>query len=291
MSADEWMATQSPVFHGSFRHDWDSGPTQHFGTRGQATERLYNVADQIKHTQGMRRSYYDPSYNVEAENYYDEPPEPEQHVGQVFARRLTEKPAVGVFTDSEANAGDVVHQLNEGYEDWEISGSLKESSKGLVNAPDYGEPAHADTAFANLAARQLGRGRPIRYRNQVEADTQFDNPPDMPFRSARGARGRSQPSWVVPRSSHTSWERDVIMDKGASPMAQAYARQRIGAGQEGAVPFPSRHVEDRGTQGQLWSGVIHAQEFPGHNAGAYMPRATHYRPNINRVQFETLDEE
>lgn len=245
---DEWIATENPVYHGSFRSDFGDAPAAHFGTIGQAGFRLDAARHSIEGSELSRARYYDPS--VTEDSVYDDPDfgeqEPQTHIGRVFARRMDEKPMAGRLIDADANASEAGFLMNEGYEDWEVPHSVAESAGTLMpewksnsggwSGSGYDQP---DVEFysqrSRAGARALGQGRPIAYRNFIEGD----NPVDSGMGTSRSA---STTSYVVPRTAQQSWEGDLINDPGTQPWVQDWARQRISSGQEGAVPFPSQTI-------------------------------------------------
>jgi hypothetical protein len=255
-SLDEWIATENPVYHGTFRSDFDQAPAAHFGTMGQATDRVASAAATIQ-GQG-RRTYYDPSF-TDDDFLHDGPidgPEPTEHVGRVYARRLTEPRAAGVYSDPQANAAQVGFLHGEGVEDFDVPRSVRDSAveahgvgqhgvgqHGGFLAPDWdydtdssvwpttapGTKLHRSVQRSRAGARALGAGRPIEYRNTIEGHNDHDT---------AGTPGFMK-SVVAPSQSTTSWERDVINDPFRPDFAKKFARRRIVSGQEGAVPFPS----------------------------------------------------
>lgn len=244
LTMDEWMETQEPVFHGSFRSDFGSAPVAHYGTMGQAVTRLDNVQHVLKGSERGRDNYYNPGSVLEGDYGDYEESGPFQHEGQVFARRFTEPRSRVQLSDSAANAAEMGYRYEHHEDEWEIPGSVKESA-GL-DAPElgfddggYGNPkAIHDSDMAEFGQRQLEEGKPITYRNAIEGRNPID-------------AEASTESYIAPSSSVTSWERDVINEPTASPMSQQFAQQRIRAGKEGAVPFPSMGVRRQPEQKQL----------------------------------------
>lgn len=244
LTMDEWIDTQQPVYHGSFRSDWRNAPVSHHGTIGQAVTRLDSVQHVLKGSTQGRDKYYDPSSVLEGDYDYDEDAaEPYMHTGKVYASRFTEPRSRVQLSDSAANAAEMGYRY-ENYEDeFEIPASVKESA-GL-DAPEltvddkYHNPkAIHDSDMAEFGHRQLEQGIPITYRNAIEGRNPID-------------AVASSESYAAPSSSITSWERDVINEPTASPLAQQFAQQRIRQGNEGAVPFPSPTVTRQPEQKQL----------------------------------------
>lgn len=242
MSVDEWMKTQDPKFHGSFRSDFGDAPVAHYGTMGQAVERLRSVEHVLKGSTRGRDSYYNPGdgdYDYDSE--VDETPM--THTGRVYARRFTKRPSGKPLTDAAANAAELGYRY-ENYEDeWEIPKSVRESAG--TAAPElsfdakYDNPTaiHHDKTAAH-GQRMLAAGRPIKYHNVIEGHNPIDAVAN-PF------------SYIAPRSAVTSWERDVLNEPRASRMSQQFAQQRIEQGREGAVAFPSPTVTRPPSQQQL----------------------------------------
>lgn len=236
MSMDRWVETQDPVYHGTFREDWDKAPVAHMGTIGQAASRLETVEFSLQMGPSQRKSYYNPG-SEEWETDEDGPAETE-HVGRVYSRRLTERPSRRTFSDQVANAGEAGYRFENFEDEYEIPTSIKGSGGTDTPVFDYdpktGNPKAVyqgrNAKDARVAHRMLERGRPLKYSNQFEGDNVYDTA-DTPHVGE---------SFSVPSGASTSWERDVIAEPTASPMAQRYAQQRINQGQEGAVPFP-RH--------------------------------------------------
>lgn len=246
MSMDEWMETQDPKFHGSFRSDFGNAPVAHYGTMGQAVERLGNVSHTLSQSYASRDGYYNPS-SLTDDDYYDESGEERQgpytHTGRVYARRFTERPSRATLSDPAANAAEMGYRYENYEEEWEIPKSVRESAG--TAAPElsfdakYDNPTaiHHDKTAAH-GQRMLEAGRPIKYRNVIEGH----NPIDAVANPI---------SYAAPSSAVTSWERDVINEPRASQMSQQFAQQRIRQGKEGAVPFPSPTVTPQAQQHQL----------------------------------------
>lgn len=251
MSMDEWVETQDPVYHGSFRSDFDRAPVAHFGSMGQAVSRLDSSAKRIKGSLKGRDSYYNPGSVLDGDyDDYETDETPIKHTGRVYARRLTEKPMRGVLTDEAANAAEMGYRYENHEEEWEIPGSIKESAGTSSPILEYDEggwgnpkASHVDKTAA-AGQRALSQGRPIKYRNFIEGE----NPVDHHIGTTEDV---ALTSYTAPSSATRSWERDVLSTPTASPMSQQFAQQRINQGKEGAVPFPSPHVTRQPEQPQL----------------------------------------
>jgi hypothetical protein len=215
MSMDEWLRTQKPVYHGTFREDFHQAPTAHYGTIGQASTVLQNKAFVNKAFQDL-----------------EDPTEYPDHVeyGRVYARRLTEKPHSTLFRDAEANAGDVGHRYVTSEEEYEIPRSLTGSAGPLM--PSLETDRNDNPVVRHVSERAseadaaLSDGKPIKYSNYIEGVNTFDKKTPVPI------------SVVAPNTTVTSWERDVIASPRASDAAKRYAQQRISSGREGSVSFP-----------------------------------------------------
>lgn len=246
MSMDEWVDTQEPKFHGSFRSDFDRAPVAHYGTMGQAVERLGNVSHTLQSSYASRDGYYNPS-DLTDDDYYDSAGEERQgpytHTGRVYARRFTTPASKVPLSDSAANAAEMGYRYENYEEEWEIPKSVRESA--LQDAPELSFDAKYDnpkaihhSEMAKFGHGQLEQGIPIKYRNTIEGHNPIDAVADPV-------------SYAAPSSAVTSWERDVINEPRASQMSQQFAQQRIRQGKEGAVPFPSPTVRQVPQQHQL----------------------------------------
>jgi hypothetical protein len=171
------------------------------------------------------------------------PLEAKVHVRRLEGRRHTvpdpsrNNPAVSRnYSDIVANIADVKHWKEEGYEDWELSKSVKQTA-GL--APDDNIDSKPHIAKAQAA---LSEGRPVAYKNYVE-DT-------------------GNTSFVVPRGAARSWETDVMLDRSAPESLKAYARQRQATGKAGTTEFDLRpdKLEPQATQLPIF-GLSH-KAFP-----------------------------
>jgi hypothetical protein len=225
MSMDEWLRTQKPVYHGTFREDFHQAPTAHYGTIGQASTIVRN--------KGLE---YDNSVDEDDDDYDDDAYvyRSTDH-GRVYARRLTEKTHSTLFKDRVANAGDVAYRYLDSEEEYDIPRSLKSSAGGLM--PDLQTDGRDNPVVrhksekAEEATSALSEGKPIKYTNEIEGYNTFDDRnyfDDKPIPI----------SIVAPRNAVTSWERDVLSSPRASDAAKRYAQQRISSGREGSVSFP-----------------------------------------------------
>lgn len=267
MGPDRWLKQSNVAYHGSFRPDWDSAPYTHFGDKGAAVSRLQNVTPQLT-SASMRQTYY--SGEDEIDTGEDEDTEPQTHTGRVYARRFSGNPHPTQFADAEANAAHYHTMRKEGYEDWEVPNSIKHSlgSSGIRDSWAYrdAESSPEISGPIGVAAQALETGRPISYRNDVE----------------RGDTDNPGVSYVGPRSSHTSWERDVINSPLGHPNMQRVARDRIDRGEEGAVPFE-----------KSWN-VPGEAPTPPHYQSSFGKGSKTLRsqpPSVSKVQFQTLTED
>jgi len=265
-----WMAHHAIKgdlqFHGTFRDDWRNAPAIHSGTMGQAVERLDRVSNMLQHMPVQARTYYDPSSGDD--DYGDESDdEPIHHEGRVYAFRMSGGVHPTVLGDQEANDADVLHQLHEGVEPWEIprsvKGSLSDVGHTYLKKAEYGkELPHTEASMA------LEEGTSLPYHNIVEANNPID-PHDSPA---------TKVSHLTPGSSVTTWEHDVAVNPHASQLAKNYAQQRITNRTAGSVAFPSMAVgNDASVQGTLFQGYG--------SPGQVTHQAT--RPTINDIQFKT----
>jgi hypothetical protein len=243
-SFDEWLETEKPIYHGSGRSDFGNAPMAHYGTRGQAADRVSvlplggdgNPFD----AHSFRRAKYLGEASSE-DDYYDNIPKGKSSTSRstlpsrrdaanVYARRLTEKKAPGVFTDQQANAAEYGARIESGeYED-DIPKSIVDSAGQMAPRDTYDSLEWPErSAKAQVGSRALDRGTPIEYHNKIEGDNREDT------EDTRGYRK----SIIAPSSSVTSWERDVLKDPGSTDMAKDHAQKRIDNGNEGKVPFRS----------------------------------------------------
>jgi hypothetical protein len=285
---DQWLDTEKPVYHGTFRPEFEQAPSAHYGTMGQAVDVLHNAEARIQG--GGRRTYYDPSASDDWSD--DEDTGPVTHTGRIHARRLTEPKAPGLFTDAEANAAQMGHMLEDGLETYEVPPSIKGSAhelapwshdEGPVRWPRTSPSRGGTVNRSRLGARALGEGSPIVYDNVIEGKNSYETPDTPGYRK----------SIVAPRGSVTSWERDILNDPSQTSIAQDFARRRIRSGQEGSVPFPSPTIPRSDTK-QL-------NFYDTYNPDAREPNAPPFprdlvplpqrpdRPMINKVQFQTVD--
>jgi len=287
---DEWVATENPVYHGSFRSDFGNAEAAHFGTIGQASYRLNAAKSAIEGGGYARDRYYDPS--ASAFDMPDDEIEPYQHTGRVYARRMTEKPMAGRLGDADANAAEAGFLMNQGYEDWEVPSSVSESAKERMPTLKWGDSTepevHYYTQRSRAGARALGEGRPVAYRNFIEGDNPVDSDLGTP-------RDQQTTSHVVPRVAQQSWEGDLINDPGTQPWVQDWARQRISQGQESAVPFPSQTIPRSDTQQQTFYDLYdpgapepNPPPFPRQLAQRQQMRDARNtpRPILNQIEFE-----
>lgn len=233
-SFDEFVAGPDVKFHGTFHPGWEDNPVVHYGTKGQATDRLTTVGQHMKRS-GFRADYLaggdapDDGFDPEV---IDQP-----LTGRVFARKLP-KAAPNVVSDFVANRADYAHRLNQGAEEWEVPKSIRESSgfssdSHLVDPEERLEDLKGNTQVRR-AMTALGEGKSVAYENDIEGY----NPYDVYENRAKGVRAPDQPvSHVARPETTTSWEREQLSDPNASPARKAFAQQRIDTGQEGAVPF------------------------------------------------------
>jgi hypothetical protein len=231
MSMDEWLRTQKPVYHGTFREDFHQAPTAHYGTIGQASTMVRNKG--LTYDNSVVEDDYD-NYDDDDADLPEHSPTAGDH-GRVYARRLTEKPHSTLFKDRVANAGDVAYRYLDSEEEYEIPRSLKSSAGGLM--PDLQTDGRDNPVVrhksekAEEATSALSEGKPIKYTNEIEGYNTFDN--------RNYFDGKPTPmSIVAPRNAVTSWERDVIASPRASDAAKRYAQQRMSSGREGSVAFP-----------------------------------------------------
>lgn len=255
-SFDEWLATENPVYHGTARPEFGQAPTAHYGTIGQAADRLETLKGTVGGGGFSAARYFDPSLNEDsywaADDEIDENMRELNPTGRVHARRFTEQPMRGRFTDAQANAAEMGYRL-EREEEWDIPASVREStvelaplsqggSRALTPGIDYENNEQVSwpsgTARPQAGARALSEGRPIKYRNVIEGDSPVDRELGVPY-------GQATTSFVAPSHAVTSWERDVLKDPNSTSMAQDFAKRRISSGQEGAVPFPSPTIPSR----------------------------------------------
>lgn len=229
-SFDEWLETEKPIYHGSGRFDFGDAPMAHYGTRGQAADRA--AALPLGGDGTFQRARYLGKASSE-EDYYDNidgESTPSGDTASVYARRLTEKKAPGVFTDQQANAAEYGARLEAGEYEEDIPQSIGESATSMAPRDTYDSIEWPKgSAKAQVGARALDRGTPIQYQNDIEGANREDTTDTPGFRK----------SIVAPRSAVTSWERDVMDDPGSTPTAQTFAYQRIENGNEGKVPFRS----------------------------------------------------
>jgi hypothetical protein len=243
-SFDEWLETEKPIYHGSGRSDFGDAPMAHYGTRGQAADRASvlplggdgNPFD----PHSFRRAKYLGEASSE-DDYYDNIPEGKSSTSRstlpsrrdaanVYARRLNEKKAPGVFTDQQANAAEYGARIESGEHEDDIPKSIVQSA-GQMAPLDNGASLEwsKGTAKAQVGSRALDRGTPIEYHNTIEGNNREDT---------KDTRGYLK-SIIAPSSSVTSWERDVLKDPGSTDMAKDHAQKRIDNGNEGKVPFLS----------------------------------------------------
>ena len=249
-SFDEWLETEKPIYHGTGRSDFGNAPMAHYGTRGQAADRAGSLP-----LGGTRDPFQRAKYLGEAsseDDYYDnidDKSTPSEDTASVYARRLTEKKAPGVFTDRQANAAEYGARLESGEDEDDIPQSIGESAGQLAPRDTYDSLEWPErSAKAQVGARALYRGTPIEYHNKIEGDNQEDTEETPGF-------GKSI---IAPRSAVTSWERDVMDDPGSTPTAQTFAYQRIENGNEGKVPFRSAAPDkNRPVQNSLPLTITH----------------------------------
>jgi hypothetical protein len=124
-----------------------------------------------------------------------------------------------------ANAADVGYRIMSGEKEQDVPKSLKVSADMHYPSISYhsGQVSHR-TADAQYAHSLLSQGVPIEYDNDGEASNLFDD--------------AVYPSYVAPKASVTSWEKDVLASSRSSDMAKNFAKQRIAQGKEGSVLFP-----------------------------------------------------
>lgn len=283
---DEWVATEKPVYHGSFRSDFGDAPAAHFGSLGQASYRLDAAKRQLEGGGYSRDRYYDAS--ASAWDLPEDEIEPFTHTGRVYARRMTEKPMAGRLIDADANAAQAGHMMSEGYEDWEVPTSVTESAGTHMPYWDGDDKPEFHSKRSRAGARALGQGRPLAYRNYIEST----NPVDTEMGLSQNER---QTSYVVPRVAQQSWEADVIGDPGTQDWVKDWARNRVSSGQESAVPFPS-HTMPRSQNDQMTF-------YDTYNPGAPEPNPPPFprelasrqrmvdarqqkRPTLNAVEFD-----
>lgn len=236
---DQWMATENPVFHGTFRsEDFGNAEAAHFGTLGQASYRLDAAKRTLEGGGYQRDRYYDPS--ASAFDLEEDQVEPFTHTGRVHARRMTEEPLRGRLMDADANAAEAGFLMKQGYEDWEVPSSVSESAGTVM--PTWKPGTNWDdpepefyTKKSEVGARALEAGRPVKYKNFIESDNPIDAENGIDADTRRT-------SFIVPRGAQQSWEGDVIMDRGNPDWVKDFARKRIETGQESAVPFPSMTI-------------------------------------------------
>lgn len=246
---DTWLDTQKPVYHGTFREDWGNAPTSHYGTIGTAAKRLDDVKRYMGQGRFARRNYLDPASSVYPEDEHDSS-EPETPLtGRVYARRMTGVRPANPVSDADANTIDYGYRLQHHDED-EIPGSIKDS---VITAPIYDDdedrvrwPSNRPTGFYERKAADLDEGHPISYRNSAESGGLVDK--ELGVESG-------DISYVASRGGVSSWERDVLNAKHASPIARDIAQRRIASGKEGAVPIPQ--FGRAGQQGKLFGGGAH----------------------------------
>lgn len=251
MSMDEWLRTQKPVYHGTFREDFHRAPTAHYGTLGQAATVMqgrmlaYNEKEKIKNLDydDPLAEKYEPEIHDSDDFEYDAPVMGEY--GRVYARRFTERPHRTLFGDEHANAGDVAYRYLDSEEEYEIPKSLKSSAgqvmpKLTTDGNDNPVVRHVSQTAAE-ATSALSEGKPIKYANYLEGRNEYDRDRKSFFLSSTPI------SYVAPRDSVTSWERDVLESPRASDAAKRYAQQRIDSGREGAVAFPTPKPEMKQT--------------------------------------------
>jgi hypothetical protein len=215
LSFDDWIASPDVVYHGTFRPDFHEAPSAHYGTLGQAAE------------------FVGP---WKADTPGDSP-------GRVYARRMTvPRDRKAIYTDQQANAGDIGFRFEEG--DRDLPESLRQSARGvdmdLVQKNKVGQSVakykdkDTDSRMSGQVRDSLKRGIPVEYDNEVESKNTFDDKHNL----------RST-SFVVPKTAATSWERDVLASSRASQLAKQFAQQRIDSGKEGSVPFPANRYSTR----------------------------------------------
>ena len=289
---DEWLATESPVFHGSARDDWERAPVNHYGTLGQATDRIKSLP--LGQDTEHRAQYRNPG--LTSEEYYDNieffDRGYENDSAGVFARRLTEKPMAGVLNDAQANAAEYGHRLNSGEDEYDIPNVIKQSALGLQpwdngdeNEWPYakaGTPLSRGVNRARAGTRALDQGRPVKYNNFIEGSNLHDSKSDPMYRK----------SIIADSGSTSSWEKDVLGDPNQTSIAQDFAAKRLLSGQAGAVPVPSGY-ETTPLQLDLanhWSGqegsASFSDDFPRDLAPPRRPSVREKAPSI-RHYYET----
>lgn len=289
MSLDEWMSTQDPVFHGTFRQDFPYAPTAHYGTMGAAVKALHNVGGNLSSPLQAAR-YFDPSID-ELPDDYDEDYSDPGYTGAVYARRLVTPPRSVPYSDMTANAADLAYRVNvAGEELFEVPRSIKSSIGEIIerkrNEEGFDEVVVHPGSKVEQGFKDLEQDVPIAYKNELEKNPQVDalypyGPKAHMPKSVEEDKNTSF-SIVAPRKAVTSWERDVLADPKASIFAQQFAQQRIDQGKEGAVPFPNPNAP--------------AKEIPGYsqsrltvNSGELKPGPPVIVPELPEGKDERLD--
>jgi hypothetical protein len=262
---DAWMehhaAAGTLQHHGTFRDEWRDAPVIHSGTMGQASYRLGHIARLVKGDRTARQTYYHPDTPDDGYDDIGDEGEPMEHVGRVYAFRMSGGVHPEVLRDRDANDADYAYQRGQGYDDWEVSRSVKESmsDEGRDYDYDFGEvPSTPHT-------QALEAGQALPYDNRIESNQDID-PRDTP-----------PVSHVVPKRSVTTWENDVLANPHASELAKQYSQQRIRNRTAGSVAFP-----DPGGRGD-WNvqSSLLGRPDPSVQAG---------RRNLSSIQFTTEEE-
>lgn len=247
LSPEEWLERHKDqlVYHGSFRSDeLRRAETLHAGTERSAMDRLGVVEHMLRYSPIARVSYYYPDIDAEATDIFEsltdeEKEEGWKHVGRLHAFRLTPSsvhasgPNSGVVSDVDANSADLIHHtVTKGYEPWEVSRSIQDSSRprllstidqnssnpirGVIDHWQSGGPRETLTA-----ANALKRGKAVAYKNSAE--------------------DKGSLSYVIPQSAARTWEDDVLAPGSkASTMTMAYAEARRRSGSAGSIPIQPR---------------------------------------------------
>lgn len=276
MNMDEWLATQNPMFHGTFRPDFGNAPTAHYGTMGAATNNLKKQGIELESSQLLAARYYDPSITKLSD---DHPSVDDDHIGRIYARRFKVEPFNAPFSDGAANAADLVHRILEANEDpMKVPITVRSSAYGVRVDPD-GIKITRGEDMTRKGAKALAEGKPILYDNTSEhtssVDAKYPFGPDLEkYKYPRNVEDRSL-SAVAPRGSVSSWERDVLEDPKSSIFAKQFAQQRIDQGKEGAVPFPDPDAPLKEVPAHLQTKLMIRNGVLSQGIDVMLPSLTH----------------